>query len=212
MERAGGAASGKSRGTPFRLTKTPAQNRCAVFLARTVTPAPLASSVSHLSPYAFRSVVSLSRVVCALLVLFPSLAKTQIFSEASDSASPSLSLRAVPVSAANEPRLGGRLDETVWADAPRAGDFVQRLPNPGQPAGGEAFAIRNRGFSFRSLRGNAVLRWEWRPGSALFLMWQQQRTESVLFDGFDGTRELGKVFRASVENVFLIKASYWFGL
>ena len=32
-------------------------------------------------------------------------------------------------------------------------------------------------FNFRSLRGNAVLRWEWRPGSTLYLAWQQVRAD-----------------------------------
>jgi hypothetical protein len=32
-----------------------------------------------------------------------------------------------------------------------------------------------RDFDLRSLRGSAVLRWEYRPGSALFLVWQQER-------------------------------------
>jgi len=78
--------------------------------------------------------------------------------------------------------------------------------------GGESFQLRNRDFNFRSLRGNAVLRWEWRPGSTLFVVWQQQRNEQVPYDGFGVVEELGEVFRAPVENVFLVKATYWFGL
>ncbi|MEO0559875.1 MAG: DUF5916 domain-containing protein [Bacteroidota bacterium] len=78
--------------------------------------------------------------------------------------------------------------------------------------GGEAFTLTNRDFNFRSLRGNAVLRWEWRPGSTLFFVWQQQRNESAPYDGFGVFEELGEVFRAPVENVFLVKATYWFGL
>jgi hypothetical protein len=30
----------------------------------------------------------------------------------------------------------------------------------------------NRDFNTRSFRSNAVLRWEWRPGSTLFVVWQ----------------------------------------
>ncbi|MEL6614091.1 MAG: DUF5916 domain-containing protein [Bacteroidota bacterium] len=90
------------------------------------------------------------------------------------------------------------------------GEVVATLVDPGD--GGDTFEVGNRDFSFRSLRGNAVLRWEYRPGSAVFFVWQQQRNESSRFDSFDVARELGDVFRAPVENVFLIKATYWFGL
>ncbi|MFN3596937.1 MAG: DUF5916 domain-containing protein [Rubricoccaceae bacterium] len=81
--------------------------------------------------------------------------------------------------------------------------------NPGD--GGSAFAIANRSFNYRSLRGNAVLRWEWRPGSTLFFVWQQVRDDFAAYDGFRLGDELGEVFRAPPENVFLVKASYWFG-
>ncbi len=78
--------------------------------------------------------------------------------------------------------------------------------------GGDSFTIDNQDFNFRSLRGNAVLRWEWRPGSTLFFVWQQQREDFAPFDGFGIGEELSEVFRAPVENLFLIKATYWFGL
>lgn len=82
--------------------------------------------------------------------------------------------------------------------------------NPGD--GGASFFVSNPDFNFRSLRGNAVLRWEWRPGSTLFLVWQQQREDFARHDGFGIREELGEVFRAPVENLFLVKATYWFGL
>ncbi|MDX1439583.1 MAG: DUF5916 domain-containing protein, partial [Rubricoccaceae bacterium] len=66
--------------------------------------------------------------------------------------------------------------------------------NPGD--GGDSFSIGNPDFNFRSLRGNAVLRWEWRPGSTLFLVWQQQREDFARYDGFGIGEELGEVFRA----------------
>ncbi|MDX1419943.1 MAG: DUF5916 domain-containing protein [Rubricoccaceae bacterium] len=80
------------------------------------------------------------------------------------------------------------------------------------PGDGEPFTLSNRDFNFRSLRGNAVLRWEWRPGSTLFFVWQQTRDEFADYDGFGVVEELGEVFRAPVENVFLVKATYWLGL
>lgn len=74
-----------------------------------------------------------------------------------------------------------------------------------------AFSFANPDFRIASLRGNAVLRWEYRPGSTLFLVWTQSR------EGYDptGTFELGpaarQLFDADAEHVFAVKATYWIG-
>jgi hypothetical protein len=73
------------------------------------------------------------------------------------------------------------------------------------------FEFGNPDFNFRSLRGNAVLRWEYRPGSTLFVVWQQQRSGVESFGDFDLSRDSRGVFRAPPDNVFVIKMSYWFG-
>jgi hypothetical protein len=63
-------------------------------------------------------------------------------------------------------------------------------------------------FTERSLRGNAVLRWEYRPGSALFLVWTQSRSSSESSSQFSlNPLELVGV---PPEDVFLIKATYYF--
>jgi hypothetical protein len=83
------------------------------------------------------------------------------------------------------------------------------LIEPGD--GGEAFAFDDPDFNFRSLRGSAVVRWEYRPGSTLFFVWQQQRDGVEAFGDFDFGRDFGAVFREDVQNIFLIKATYWLG-
>ena len=67
------------------------------------------------------------------------------------------------------------------------------------------------GFDFKQFRSNSVLRWEYRPGSTLFLVWQQGR------EGFDPNasdfafrKDYGNLFDLHPSNTFLIKASYWF--
>jgi hypothetical protein len=72
-----------------------------------------------------------------------------------------------------------------------------------------AFGVGDQNFTFRSLRGSAVARWEYRPGSTLFLVWQQQRSGSLADGRFDARRDLGAVFREPARNVFLVKATYW---
>lgn len=82
-------------------------------------------------------------------------------------------------------------------------------PDGTTSAAARVFDIGNPDFNFRSLRGNAVLRWEYRPGSALFVVWQQQRADAGPLDGFDFRRDSQGLFRARPTNVLLIKATYW---
>ena len=75
----------------------------------------------------------------------------------------------------------------------------------------------NHDFHRRSLRGNTVLRWEFRPGSTLFLVWSQSREaalESVQEADLDfrPLHRLGSSFTDNGENIFLIKCRYWFGM
>jgi hypothetical protein len=71
--------------------------------------------------------------------------------------------------------------------------------------------VDNPDFNVRSLRGNAVLRWEYRPGSALFFVWQQERSGFETLGDFQARRDMGRLFREPARNVFLIKATYWIG-
>jgi hypothetical protein len=73
------------------------------------------------------------------------------------------------------------------------------------------FTFGNPDFNVRSLRGNAVLRWEYRPGSTLFFVWQQERAGSNGYGDFDLGRDVGNIFDQHPNNVFVIKASYWIG-
>jgi len=71
----------------------------------------------------------------------------------------------------------------------------------------------NPDFSSRSLRGNAVLRWEYRPGSVLFLVWSQSRSAFLETDGPSlRSEDLESTFSDEGQNVFLVKLSYWLGV
>ena len=75
----------------------------------------------------------------------------------------------------------------------------------------------NLDFHIRSLRGNTVLRWEFRPGSTLFLVWSQSR-ETELEDIGEADLEFRPVYRLRSSftdpgrNIFLIKCRYWLGV
>jgi hypothetical protein len=64
-------------------------------------------------------------------------------------------------------------------------------------------------FNLRSLRGNAVLRWEWREGSTLYVAWQQQRSDFQTYGDFDFGRDQRALFGTRPDNIFLVKMNYW---
>jgi hypothetical protein len=82
-----------------------------------------------------------------------------------------------------------------------------------------SFNLANRDFNVRELRSNAVFRWEWRPGSTLFLVWQQTRSGELeasdpgsplnRVGNFRFGRDAGDLFDLHPDNILLIKASYW---
>ncbi len=74
-----------------------------------------------------------------------------------------------------------------------------------------AFSFGDRDFNQRSLRGNAVVRWEYRPGSALFFVWQQSRSGFVQSGEFDFNRDFQALSNLTPENVFVVKGTWWIG-
>jgi hypothetical protein len=70
----------------------------------------------------------------------------------------------------------------------------------------------NADFNIRSFRTTNVLRWEYRSGSSLFLVWQQGKSDDQEYGDFRFGRDFGGVFSAPSRNVFLIKFSYWLNM
>jgi len=67
----------------------------------------------------------------------------------------------------------------------------------------------NPDFDFRSLRGSAVVRWEFRPGSALYVVWNENRADTQPFGNFRLRRDFSALRSAPSNDVFLVKVSYW---
>jgi hypothetical protein len=79
-----------------------------------------------------------------------------------------------------------------------------------EAAGGATYSFANADFSFRQFRSNLVVRWEWKPGSNLYLVWSQGRTGSVpRWDPSFGAN-WDAMWQARPDNIFLVKLSYWF--
>jgi hypothetical protein len=93
---------------------------------------------------------------------------------------------------------------------PTTGNTQSYTVDPDGPGLAPTFSIGNPDFRTHSLRGNAVVRWEYRPGSTLFFVWQQRREDFLPFEGdFRTGRETRMIF-GRPSNVFLVKATYWF--
>ncbi len=76
----------------------------------------------------------------------------------------------------------------------------------------EPFTFFNPDFSTRSLRTNLVLRWEYMPGSTLFVVWNHDRWNWVSDPTFRGLKEFDRLFDDPAQNTFLVKINYWLSL
>jgi len=82
--------------------------------------------------------------------------------------------------------------------APRTFDFT--------PVGD---VFDNPDFNFKSLKVNALFRWEWRLGSTLYVVWTEQRQDFGNPGRFSLGRDARALFGAPADDVFLVKVSYW---
>ena len=73
------------------------------------------------------------------------------------------------------------------------------------------YTFKDRDFNVRSLIGNAVLRWEYRPGSTVFLVWQRQQQGTATVGDFDIGRDVDALWGAPADNRFILKVNYWLG-
>jgi hypothetical protein len=99
--------------------------------------------------------------------------------------------------------------------------FVSAATRKLQGAGGRSrrnydryrpYAYGNADFNVRSFRTTNVLRWEYKPGSTLFLVWQQNKSDYQNYGDFQFGRDFGGTFSAPSHNTFLVKFSDWLNM
>ena len=71
-----------------------------------------------------------------------------------------------------------------------------------------AYTSSDPNFNMKSLRGNLVLRWEYLPGSLLYLVWTHNRANSDRPGEFDLSRDVGSLLDEAGDNIFFIKFSH----
>ena len=91
------------------------------------------------------------------------------------------------------------------------GTTIARLPDGSYTVtdGTSNFSLGNRDFNVRSFRSNVVLRWEWRPGSIFYGVWQQNRASSVAHGEHVGIDDLFGSLSADGDNIFALKTTFW---
>jgi hypothetical protein len=89
----------------------------------------------------------------------------------------------------------------------RSYDFIH-YASPAEAPG----APGDPSFNFKSLRGNAVLRWEYRPGSVLYLVWTQERTDFEPDGELRFRPSTRRLLDAEANDVFMVKATYYLDL
>jgi Domain of unknown function (DUF1083). len=78
--------------------------------------------------------------------------------------------------------------------------------------GASDFGFGNPNFNVKQFRSTAVVRWEYRPGSTLFVVWSQGRSHFAPTGNFELGHDTRQLFDAPATNVLLVKLNYWLSL
>jgi hypothetical protein len=114
----------------------------------------------------------------------------------------------------DKPRAGsftvyGRGRGSVTTTRSLNGEITAYTIDPDGVGSAAAFPISNPNFNIRSLRGNAVFRWEYRPGSTLYLAWTHSRSDQQSIGDFNFPRDEQGLLATRPDNILLVKASWW---
>jgi hypothetical protein len=85
------------------------------------------------------------------------------------------------------------------------------LADPDGAGGAAPFTFGDPDFNLKSLRLNAVFRWELKPGSTFYGVWTRQQQDLANPGVFSPGRDARAMFGAPGDDVFLVKMAYWIG-
>jgi hypothetical protein len=122
----------------------------------------------------------------------------------------------------------GKYGDFKRVTSPRAGSYEERFVRVGDTAtqnpddgnwsvdengdGTAEYSFFDQDFNVRDFNSNLVVRWEYSPGSSVYLVWSQSRTGFVPDGTFEVRNDLDSLFDVHPHNVFLIKINRWFDL
>ena len=100
-------------------------------------------------------------------------------------------------------------DFLSYGDSGSTIDESALIADPDGAGPAPSIELPSQDFNFTSLRGTAVARWEYMPGSTLYLVWTQQMADQSDIGRFNFDRSLEQLRAAPMDNVFMIKLTYW---
>jgi hypothetical protein len=103
----------------------------------------------------------------------------------------------------------GENGSTIVSNLSANGNIGSYSIDPDGMGPATAQTIYNPDFNYLSLRGSAVLRWEYLPGSTLYFVWTQTRQDVEPTGDFNFGHSFNNLFNLNADNIFLIKISYW---
>ena len=75
------------------------------------------------------------------------------------------------------------------------------------------YELEDPDFDAREFNSNLVIRWEYQPGSTLFVVWSQIRQNSTMVgEHLEFQNDMRELFSAPPHNVLLVKISKWLSL
>ncbi len=90
-------------------------------------------------------------------------------------------------------------------------DNLYTIDPDGASGPAQSFSLFNPDFNFKSSRLNAVLRWEYSPGSTFYLVWTNAKVDFETNGEFRFGRDLSTLLRDRPDNVLAVKMTYWWG-
>jgi hypothetical protein len=108
-------------------------------------------------------------------------------------------------------RIFGKDGSTIIRNVNADGSIGSYDLDPDGSGPAPAMNVSNPNFNYVSLRGNAVLRWEYMPGSVLFLVWTQSRSDNVVDGTFALNGSFDRLVSSKPDNIFMLKLTYWIG-
>lgn len=84
--------------------------------------------------------------------------------------------------------------------------------DPDGPEPAEPISFGNPDFNIRSLRGSAVVRWEYTPGSVLYLVWTHNKFDYEDIGDFRFRHSMKRLWDGDSDNIFMAKLTYWLSL
>jgi Domain of unknown function (DUF5916) len=108
-----------------------------------------------------------------------------------------------------ELKAPGTYDFLTYGEEGSTFDPETNTADPDGEGPAEPIEIDNPDFNVKSLRGNAVLRWEYLPGSVIYFVWTQTRSEAEEIGDFKFEESMTRMVAAEPDNIFMVKVTYW---